>query len=59
MNKFTKFLFTFIYAIAGISFVSIACLNKEMSCDASGWMGSIGVGCLFAGFILEIMNRED
>lgn len=59
MKQFTRFLFTFMYVITGISFVSIACLNQTISYDASGWMGFIGVVCLFVGFMLEIMDRED
>lgn len=59
MNNFSRFLFTILFIIIGALFVFISCLNPDISSEAASWMGILGFLCLFAGFILEIMNRED
>lgn len=59
MNKFSRFLFTILFIIIGALFVFISCLNPDISSEAAPWMGILGFLCLLAGFILEILNRED
>lgn len=59
MNKFANFFVTLLFIIIGVVFVLISCLNPNISSDSAPWIGILGFLCLLAGFILEIMNRED